>query len=57
VTRKKKPPAKKSDEPAEKPAAELTTQEVIERLFPRGVVDAARERLEPPKRPGFSEET
>lgn len=59
MTRKKKPEAKKpakGEQPkAEKPASDLTSAEAIERLFPRGVIDAARERLEPRPRPGFED--
>lgn len=42
---------KKKSAPVEKPAAELTTDEVISRLFPKPVVDAARRAVEPSEKP------
>ncbi len=60
MTRKKKPetkkPPAKAERKEEKPARDLTTSEAIERLFPKPVIDAAREKLEPPPRPGFEEQ-
>jgi len=59
VTRKKKHEPKKpakAEQPAEKPACDLTTAEAIERLFPRPAIDAVRKKLEPPPRPGFEEQ-
>ena len=37
--------------PAEKPASEWTSEEALERLFPKPVVNVVRHDLEHPKKP------
>jgi hypothetical protein len=56
VTRKKKPESKKPEKPKrEKPAHDLTTSEAISRLFPKPALDAVRQKLVPPPKPGIDE--
>ena len=51
LVRKKKPEAEPLKKPAEKPASEWTSEEALERLFPKPVVNVVRHDLEHPRKP------
>jgi hypothetical protein len=51
LVRKKKPAKPEPKKPAEKPAGVWTTEEAMDRLFPKPLVNVVRHDLEHPRKP------